>query len=64
MLIHSTRARKISKSLVSDFVSLKMNLTSPNKKNTHIYIYTYCHGAARGSRNEETRIRTNRGFNG
>ncbi len=38
MLIYSTRACKIKKSLVSDFGIPKMYLTSLNKKNTHTYI--------------------------
>ncbi len=38
MLIYSTMACKIKKSLVSDFGIPKMYLTSLIKKNTHMYI--------------------------
>ncbi len=41
MLIYSTRACKIKKSLVSDLGIPKMYLTSLNKKNTHIYTHTH-----------------------
>ncbi len=41
MLIYSTRACKIKKSLVSDLGIPKMYLTSLNKKNTHIHTHTH-----------------------